>query len=116
MKLSKFLFVIPGIIIIIFQESFSTRYLWTSIIRDGGTIFKNVCAGCPVRGGSFILKGSRSLKLLDLDKRGIADFNAIAKITNEGFGYMRGYKHKLKDKEDKILARWIIQRSEEDWE
>ena len=29
---------------------------------------------------------------------------------------MRGYKHKLKDKEDKILARWIIQRSEEDWE
>tara|TARA_B100000886_G_scaffold287303_1_gene211921 strand:- start:343 stop:471 length:129 start_codon:yes stop_codon:yes gene_type:complete len=40
----------------------------------------------------------------------------IAKIANEGIGYMKGYKNKLKDREDKILARWIIQQTEEDWE
>ena len=44
-----------------------------SDIKDGETIFRNVCAGCHVRGGSVVLKGSKSLKLSDLEKRGIAD-------------------------------------------
>ena len=48
-----------------------------SDIRDGETIFRNVCAGCHVRGGSVVLKGSKSLKLSDLEKRGIADVNSI---------------------------------------
>tara|TARA_B100000886_G_scaffold287303_1_gene211922 strand:- start:446 stop:694 length:249 start_codon:yes stop_codon:yes gene_type:complete len=79
MKLSKFLFVIPEIIVIIFQESLSNRYLWASDVRDGGTIFKDFCEGFHVRGGSVILKRSKSLKLSDLDKRGIAYFNADSK-------------------------------------
>ena len=79
-------------------------------------IFRNVCAGCHVRGGSVILKGSKSLKLADLEKRGIANVNAIATIANEGIGYMKGYKHKLKDGEDKILAQWIIQNAENGWD
>ena len=87
-----------------------------SDIRDGGTIFKNVCAGCHVRGGSVVLKGSKSLKLSDLKKRGIADIDSIAKIANEGIGYMKGYKRKLKDGEDKVLAQWIIQNVEKGWE
>ena len=116
MKLSKFLFVIPAIIIIIFQASLQTRYILASDIRNGEAIFGNVCAGCHVRGGSVVLNGSKSLKLSDLDKRGIADVNSIAKIANEGIGYMKGYKNKLKKGEDKILAQWIIQRAEEDWE
>ena len=29
---------------------------------------------------------------------------------------MKGYKHKLKEGEDKILAQWIIQQIEKDWE
>ena len=80
MKIFKFLFVIPVItLIIIFQTSLRNRYLMltTSDIRDGETIFRNVCAGCNVRGGSVVLKGSKSLKLSDLEKRGIADVNSI---------------------------------------
>ena len=65
-----------------------------SDIRDGETIFRNVCAGCHVRGGSVVLKGSKSLKLSDLEKRGIADEISIAKIANEGIGFMKGYKNK----------------------
>ena len=57
MKLFKFLFVIPVItLIIILQTSLQNRYLMASDIRDGETIFRNVCAGCHVRGGSVVLK------------------------------------------------------------
>ena len=117
MKLFKFLFLIPVItLIIIFQTSLQNRYLMASDIRDGGTIFKNVCAGCHVRGGSVVLKGSKSLKLSDLEKRGIADIDSIAKIANDGIGFMKGYKNKLKEGEDKFLAQWIIQNAEKGWE
>ncbi len=117
MKISKFLFVIPVItLIIIFQTSLHNKYLLASDIRDGETIFRNVCAGCHVRGGSVVLKGSKSLKLSDLEKRGISDEKSIAKIANEGIGYMKGYKYKLKDGEDKVLAQWIIQNAEKGWE
>ena len=119
MKIFKFLFVIPVIVInliIIFQTSLQNRYLLASDVRNGETIFRNVCAGCHVRGGLVVLKGSKSLKLSDLEKRGISDENSIAKIANEGIGYMKGYKNKLKDGEDKILAQWIIQNAQKGWE
>ena len=117
MKIFKLLFVIPVItLIIIFQTSLQHRYLMASDIRDGETIFRNVCAGCHVRGGSVVLKGSKSLKLSDLEKRGIADVNSIEEIANEGIGYMKGYKKKLKDGEDKVLAQWIIQNAQKGWE
>ena len=117
MKIFKFILVIPVItLIIIFQTSLQNRYLMASDIRDGETIFRNVCAGCHVRGGSVVLKGSKSLKLSDLKKRGIADEDSIAKIANDGIGFMKGYKHKLKDGEDKILAQWIIENAQKGWE
>ena len=117
MKIFKYLLVIPVItLIIVFQTSLQNRYLMASDIRDGETIFRNVCAGCHVRGGSVVLKGSKSLKLSDLEKRGIADEISIAKIANEGIGFMKGYKNKLKDGEDKVLAQWIIQNAEKGWE
>ena len=117
MKIFRVLLVIPVItLLIIIQTSLQSSYLLASDLRDGETFFRNVCAGCHVRGGSVILKGSKSLKLADLEKRGIANVNSIAKIANEGIGYMKGYKHKLKDGEDKILAQWIIQNAENGWD
>ena len=117
MKIFKYLLVIPVItLIIVFQTSLQNRYLMASDIRDGETIFRNVCAGCHVKGGSVVLKGSKSLKLSDLEKRGIADEISIAKIANEGIGFMKGYKHKLKEGDDKILAKWIIQNAQKGWE
>ena len=85
MKIFKFLFVIPVItLIIIFQTSLHNRYLMASDIRDGETIFRNVCLGCNLRSGSVVLNGSKSLKLPDLEKRGISDVGSIVKIANEG--------------------------------
>ena len=114
MKIFKFLFVIP--LIIIFQTSLHGRYLLASDVRDGATIFRNICAGCHVKGGSVVLKGYKSLKLSDLEKKGIADVNSIVEIANEGIGYMKGYKDKLKDGEGKVLAQWIIQNAQNGWE
>ena len=117
MKIFKFLLLIPMVtLIIIFQTYLQSKFTLASEVRDGGTIFKNVCAGCHVRNGLVISKGSKSLKLSDLKKRGIADVNSISKIANEGIGYMKGYKHKLKNEEDKIVAQWIILNAEKGWE
>ena len=117
MKIFRFLLVIPLITLtIIFQTSLQHKYLMASDIRDGETIFRNICAGCHVRGGSVVLKGSKSLKLSDLEKRGIADVNSITNIANDGIGFMKGYKNKLKNGEDKVLAQWIIQNAEKGWE
>ena len=117
MKIFKFLFIIPVItLLIIFQTYLQNKYLLASDFRDGETIFRNVCAGCHVKGGSVVLKGYKSLKLSDLEKKGIADVNSIVEIANEGIGYMKGYKHKLKYGEDKTLAEWIIQNAENGWE
>ena len=56
MKMFKYLLVIPVItLIIIFQTSLQNRYLMASDIRDGEIIFRNVCAGCHVIGGSVVL-------------------------------------------------------------
>ena len=82
-----------------------------SNIRDGETIFKNVCASFHFRGGLVVTNGYKSLKFSDLEKRGIADFNSIKRIANEGIGNMKGYKNKLKGEEDKVLAEWIIKQS-----
>jgi len=117
MKIFKFLFLVPVItLIIIFQTTLQSRYILASDVRDGETVFKNVCAGCHVRGGSVVLKGSKSLKLSDLEKRGIADVNSITIIANDGIGFMKGYKNKLKDGEDRVLAQWIIQNAQKGWE
>ena len=45
-----------------------------------------------------------------------SDVNSITKIANDGIGFMKGYKNKLKDGEDKVLAQWIIQNAEKGWE
>ena len=113
MKIFKFLFVIPIITrLIIFQTSLQNRDLLAFDVRDGEAIFRNICAGCHIRGGSVVLRGSKSLELSDLQKRGIADVNSITIIANDWIGFMKGYKNKLKDGEDKVLAQWIIQNAE----
>ena len=112
----KLPFIIVIIIFIIFfQNFFIGRYSLASNIRDGQDIFKNVCASCHVRGGLVVTKGSKSLKISDLEQRGIADVDSIRKIANEGIGFMKGYKNKLKGEEDKVLAKWLLQQSKKGW-
>ena len=50
-----------------------------------------------------------------MELRGIRDVNSIKKIANEVIGHIKGYKNKLIDEEDKVLSKWLIQESKEDW-
>ena len=53
-------------------------------------------------------KDDKSLKLIG---------NVYVKnLESDGIGFMKGYKNKLKDGEDKVLAQWIIQNAEKGWE
>ena len=114
--LLKLLFTILLVtMIMLFQNFFTGRYSLASNTRDGETIFKNICANCHVRGGVVVTKGSKSLKFSDLEQRDIANIDSIKNIANNGIGYMKGYKSKLKDDEDKILAEWLIKQSKEGW-
>ena len=82
-KILKFLFIIPAIIlIIIFQTYLQSIYLLDNDLRDGATIFRIVCAGCHVRSGSVVLRWTKSLKLSNLEKKGIGNLDSIAKISN----------------------------------
>tara|TARA_B100000941_G_C28195090_1_gene393958 strand:- start:303 stop:455 length:153 start_codon:yes stop_codon:yes gene_type:complete len=47
-------------------------------------------AGCYVKGESVVLNGNKSLKLSDLEKKGIADVNSILEIANDGICYLKG--------------------------
>ena len=103
------------ILIIFFQNIFTSKYTLASNTRDGETIFKKVCSNCQIKGGLVITSRSKSLKFSDLEQRGIADINSIEKIANYGIGFMKGYKSKLKGKGDEILAEWIIQKARVGW-
>ena len=48
------------------------------------------------------------MKFSDLEQRGIVDSQSIKNIANQGISYMKGYKNKLREEEDKVLEEWII--------
>ena len=56
------------------------RYSLASNTKDGKAIFKNVCSSFHVRWGLVVTKGTRSLKFLDLEQRGIADIDSKKKL------------------------------------
>ena len=112
----SYLFLSVIFCLVIIYSSFNNGSLLSSEYRDGETIFKNICATCHVRHGKVIQEGLKSLRFSDLQERGIANINAISEIANEGIGYMKGYKNKLGEGEDKIIAEWIIENSKRGWD
>ena len=80
----------------------------------GKSLFKNQCAGCHINGGN-IIRRSKNLKISSLKKNGINSPEAIAKIANQGIGIMNGYKEKLGDDGDQIVANWIWAQAQKAW-
>ena len=39
-----------------------------------------------------------------MEKRGIADSQSIENIANDGIGFIKGYKNKLRGEEDKVFV------------
>ncbi len=80
----------------------------------GKSIFKNQCAGCHINGGN-IIRRSKNLKISSLKKNGLDSPEAIAKIASQGIGIMDGYKEKLGDDGDQIVANWIWEQAQKAW-
>ena len=81
---------------------------------SGKILFKNNCAGCHINGGN-IIRRSKNLKIASLKNNGINDPEAIAKIARQGIGIMDGYKEKLGDNGDQIVANWIWEQAQKAW-
>ena len=80
----------------------------------GKNLFKNHCAGCHINGGN-IIRRSKNLKISSLNRNGINDPEAIAKIARQGIGIMVGYKDQLEDNGDQIVANWIWKQAQNAW-
>tara|TARA_Y100001968_G_scaffold144950_1_gene132378 strand:+ start:241 stop:585 length:345 start_codon:yes stop_codon:yes gene_type:complete len=80
----------------------------------GGNLFKNNCAGCHINGGN-IIRRSKNLKILSLKRNGIDNPEAIAKIARQGIGTMSGYKDKLGNNGDQIVAKWVWEQAQKAW-
>ena len=80
----------------------------------GKNLFKNHCAGCHINGGN-IIRRSKNLKISALKHNGFDSTEAIAKIAREGIGIMDGYKDKLGENGDQVLADWVWEQAQKAW-
>ena len=80
----------------------------------GESLFKNNCAGCHINGGN-IIRRSKNLKISSLKRNGIDNPESIAEIARQGIGIMGGYKDRLGDNGDQIVANWVWEQAQKAW-
>ena len=81
---------------------------------SGENLFKNYCAGCHINGGN-IIRRSKNLKLSSLQRNGIDNPEAIAKIASQGIGIMSGYEDQLGDNDDQLIGNWVLEQAQKAW-
>ena len=81
---------------------------------SGEKLFMDNCSGCHVNGGNIIRRG-KNLKMPALQRNGIDNPEAIARIAREGVGSMDGYKKFLGEEGDVIVANWIWLQAQKAW-
>lgn len=80
----------------------------------GDSLFLAHCAGCHVNGGNIIRRG-RTLKLAALERNGVADPEAIARIAAAGIGQMGGYASQLGEGGPEAVGAWVWQQAQAGW-
>ena len=83
-------------------------------VISGEKLFMDHCSGCHVNGGNIIRRG-KNLKMAALQRNGIDNPEAIARIAREGVGRMDGYKKLLGEEGDEIVANWIWIQAQKAW-
>ncbi len=81
---------------------------------QGETLFTQHCSGCHINGGN-IIRRSKTLRVQALQKRGLDNPEAIAKIAREGIGSMSGYEEVLGEGGDQLVADWIWSQAQKAW-
>ena len=70
--------------------------------------------GCHVNGGNVIRRG-RTLKQASLEKAGLADPQAIARIAAGGIGQMSGYGAVLGEEGADQVGEWVWLQARAGW-
>ncbi len=81
---------------------------------QGEQLFMAHCVGCHVNGGNIIRRG-RTLRLEALERNGLADPAAIARVAAEGIGQMGGYGAQLGEGGADAVAAWVWQQAQVGW-
>ncbi|HGY5552283.1 MAG TPA: c-type cytochrome [Prochlorococcus sp.] len=89
----------------------------SSIALDSSTgecLFKEHCAGCHINGGN-IIRRNKTLRLKALERYGLDNPEAIARVAREGIGQMSGYENVLGEGGDQLVAIWIWAQAQKAW-
>lgn len=78
-------------------------------------LFATHCAGCHVGGGN-IVRRRKTLKQRALQRNGVDSVAAIANLVTHGKGLMSAYGDRLTPAEIDLLAEYVWQRSQTDWQ
>jgi len=83
-------------------------------LQAGGRLFEAHCVGCHVNGGNVIRRG-RTLRQAALEKAGLADPEAIARIAAGGIGQMSGYGAVLGEEGAAQVGEWVWLQARTGW-
>jgi len=83
-------------------------------LEAGHGLFDAHCAGCHLQGGNIIRRG-KTLKLAALQRNGLDDSAAIARIAASGIGQMGGYAAVLGDGGPEAVADWVWRMALDGW-
>jgi len=92
----------------------ATASLAAAAPADGAVLFSQHCAGCHVNGGNPIRR-RQTLKLAALQRNGINDPSAIARIAASGLGQMGGYAAVLGTGGPEAVGAWVWQQAQNAW-
>ncbi len=87
---------------------------WATEKANGKDLFIQHCSGCHINGGN-IIRRSKTLKIKALNRNGINNPDAIAKIARSGIGIMSGYENVLGENGDQVVANWIWKQAQNAW-
>lgn len=85
-----------------------------SSLQAGAALFEAHCMGCHIQGGNVIRRG-KTLKLPALERAGLADPEAIARIAAGGIGQMSGYGAVLGDEGAAQVGEWVWLQARAGW-
>lgn len=85
-----------------------------SSLQAGASLFEAHCMGCHIQGGNVIRRG-KTLKLPALERAGLADPEAIARIAAGGIGQMSGYGAVLGEEGSAQVGEWVWLQARAGW-
>lgn len=83
-------------------------------LQAGEQLFAAHCMGCHLNGGNVIRRG-RTLKQAALERAGLTDPEAIARVAAAGIGQMSGYGAVLGEEGAAQVGEWVWLQAQAGW-